>query len=161
MRRRIALSLILAAGAVLAVPFASTAQAQQVDLASIAGSGNFEFRGRHVMWKFTADGRVTADDSRIAPLVLGGSGEQFGMKKAGTWRRVGNRLFITWEVSRETAYTIAPGHGRMVKLLGDTTFEGTLEASGPAAGLAESPSRPAPGVTYPPSYRYQRVPGPR
>jgi hypothetical protein len=161
MRRRLALSLILAAGAALAVPLAATAQAQQVDLASIAASGNFEFRGRHVMWKFTADGRVTADDSRIAPLVLGGSGEQFGIKKTGNWRRVGNRLFITWEGKGETAYTIAPGHGRMVNLVGDTTIEGTLDASGPPPSFAESPSRAAPGVTYPPSYRYQRVPGPR
>lgn len=161
MRRKLALSLIIAAGAALSAPLAATAQAQQADLASIAASGNFEFRGRHAMWKFTADGRVTADDSRIAPLVLGGSGEQFGMKKTGTWRRAGNRLFITWDGKGEMAYTIAPGQGRMVKLVGDTTIEGTLEASGPSPGLAESPSRVAPGVTYPPSYRYQRVPGPR
>lgn len=161
MRRRLALSLILAAGAALAVQLAATAQAQQVDVAGIAASGNFEFRGRHVMWKFTADGRVTADDSRIAPLVLGGSGEQYGMKRSGTWRRIGNRLFITWEGKGETAYTIVPGHGRMVKLVGETTIEGTLDASGPPPSFAESPTRATPGVTYPPSYRYQRVPGPR
>jgi hypothetical protein len=165
MRRKLALSLLLAAGTALSVPLAARAQAQQfTDLASVAGSGNFEFRGRQTMWKFTRDGRVSADDSRTPALVLGGSSEQFGMKRSGTWRRVGDQLCITWGGSgaqAEECYTVAPGKGRMVKLIGPRIIEGTLDASGPDEGLAESPSRVAPGVTYPPSYRYQRVPGPR
>jgi len=159
MRRKFVMALVLAASTALAIPLA--AQAQQADLAGVAGSGNFEFRGRHTVWKFTADGRVTADDSRIPPLAQGGSSEQFGLKSTGTWRRAGNQLFITWEGKPETVYTVVPGNGRLVRLVGDKTIEGTLDASGPASSFAESPSRVAPGVSYPPSYRYQRIPGPR
>lgn len=165
MHRKTFMTLLLAAGTALSVPLAATARAQQsIDLASVAGSGAFEFRGRYQMWKFTPDGRVTADDSRIPPLAQGGSSEQFGLKRTGTWRRAGNQLCITWrepEAKAEQCYTVTPGHGRMVKLVGSTSIEGTLEASGPATGIAESPSGVAPGVTYPPSYRYQRIPGAR
>ena len=164
MRRKFVMSLLVAAGTALTVPLAASAYAQGTDLASIAGSGAFEFRGRYQMWKFGADGRVTADDSRIPALVQGGSSEQFGMKSSGTWRRAGDQLCITWqerEAKSEQCYTVTPGRGRMVRLVGPKTIEGTLESSGPGSGLAESPSRVAPGVTYPPSYRYQRIPGAR
>ena len=162
MRRNLVMSLVLAASAAFSIPLGSGAQAQQAtDLAGVAASGNFEFRSQHNMWKFTADGRVTADDSRIPPLALGGSSEQYGLKSTGTWRRVGDRLFITWDGKPETIYTVAPGHGRLVKLVGDKTIEGALDASGPAPSFAERPLGVAPGVTYPPSYHYQRVPGPR
>src|SRR5262249_51141948 len=151
MRRQTVLQWLLAASVAASVPVAS-AQAeppQSAEVAALIGNGSFEFRGRYTMWKFTADGRVTADDSQINRLAQGGSGEQFGMKSTGTWRRAGERLYITWEGKAETSYTITPGQGRMVKLVGDKTIEGTLEASGPAPSFAESPAKVAPGVTYP------------
>src|SRR5690349_20281515 len=118
-----------------ALSAADFAQAQKTDLASIASSGNFEFRDQHHVWKFSSDGRVTADDSQEGRLFWGGIGEIYGIKNTGIWRRSGDQLCITWSQpagSAEQCYTLAPGRGSLVKLVGRTSLEGKLEVSGPA-----------------------------
>ncbi len=157
MRRAFVPSLLLAA--VLPLGAAQAEPLQSAELSALLGSKGFEFRGHHQMWKFGPDGRVTADDSRIPPLVLGGSSEQFGMKNSGTWRLAGNQLCIQWQDAREPqCYTVTKTTGRMVMLSGPRTIEGTIDAR-EDTGYAETPAAPAPAT--PPGYRYQRIPGPR
>ena len=152
---------LLLAASIAALAAAVPAQAeplQSAEVAALVGNKGFEFRGRHNMWKFSADGRVTADDSKILPLALGGSGEQFGIKNTGTWRLDGNTLDIAWQDGRSERFTVNRGTGKMVVLAGPRLIEGTLEAAD-ATGYAETPSRPAPAL--PPGVRHQRIPGPR
>lgn len=148
----------LALAATLSAPTTGFAQAQKTNLALITGSGNFEFRDHHHVWKFTADGRVTADDSQDARLFLGGISEIYGIKSSGMWRRTADQLCITWSQpagKAEQCYTLTSGHGTLVKLVGPTTLEGRLEASGPTLAQAE---RQAPAPAARP---YQRIPGAR
>src|SRR5262245_29283624 len=115
--RQLLLAATIAASAPVAAAYAEPLQSAEV--AALVGSQGFEFRGRYTFWKFSADGRVTADDSRILPLTLGGSGEQFGMRKTGKWRRDGNVLYITWQGEQsEQRYVVNRGSGRMVVLSG-------------------------------------------
>ena len=161
MRRKSVMQLLLAASVAAFAPLAavSAEPLQSAALAERLGSTGFEFRSRHNMWTFSADGRVTADDSRIPPLVQGGSSEQFGLKNTGRWRRDGDQLCIAWQDSpSEQCFTVSRGSGRMVVLAGPRIIEGTLEARDDT-GYAETPPRPAPAL--PPGVRYQRIPGAR
>ncbi len=161
MHRKFFTQLFLAASvaAILPLGAAQAEPLQSAELSTLIGKKGFEFRGRYQMWKFAPDGRVTADDSRIPALVLGGSSEQFGIKNSGTWRLAGNQLCIQWQDAQSPqCYTVTKTTGRMVTLSGPRTIEGTIDASD-ETGLAETPTPRAPAT--PPGYRYQRIPGAR
>ncbi|MGH7003909.1 MAG: hypothetical protein ACREIP_08180 [Alphaproteobacteria bacterium] len=112
-------------------------------IAERTAGNQFEFRGRTLVWRFTPDGRVQADYT-VSRMTLGGMGEQFGMRTAGTWRRDGDRLCIDWRQGSPWAsgcYAITAGRGTMVHLAGPQVIEGSLESvqSAPPAGIAEQP----------------------
>ncbi len=155
---------LLLAASIAAFAPAIAAQAeplQSAEVAALVGKQGFEFRSRYTVWKFSADGRVTADDSRVQRLVWGGAGEEFGIKKTGTWRLEGNVLYITWQdVPGEQRYVVNHGTGRLVLLAGPQQIEGTLEASGQPS-YAEAPVQKPVPATNEPRGRYQRIPGPR
>ncbi len=160
MRRKTFTHLLVAASVAAFIPLTATAAEpmQTSELAARLGSSKFEFRGRYNVWRFTPDGRVNSDYNTTRGC-WGAMCEQWGLKETGTWRREGNKLCIKWERADE-CYTIAPGQGRMVTLMGPRTIEGTLEADGDT-GYAETPAPAAPAQPLPPGYRYQRIPGPR
>jgi len=158
MRRTFVTSLLIAAG-IAASPLgaAQSAPLQSAELAALVGKNGFEFRGHQTMWKFSPDGKVTADDN-VYRGTQGAMGETWGLKNAGTWRLDGQTLCIRWQnAAGDHCYTVTRTTGRMVRLSGPRTIEGTLDARDDT-GYAES-LPPAP--TTPPGYRYQRVPGPR
>jgi hypothetical protein len=144
MRMAIVAATIFAAAAPAAAEPMPSAQ-----VAALTAGGEFEFRGfaqtragfeNHV-WRFSRDGRVRSE-SAMGRLALGGMGEQFGLRAAGTWRRQGDQLCLAWEPSArrfDGCYTVLAGRGRMVNLVGPQVFEGTLEPSAPfgEAGTAE------------------------
>ena len=165
MRRKTFTQLLLATSVAAFVPLgpAQAEPLQSAELTSVIGNKGFEFRGRYTMWKFGPDGRVTADDSRIPALTLGGSSEQFGMKNSGTWRVEGNQLCIKWQnADGDQCFTVNRGRGRMVTLAGPRTIEGTIDARDDT-GFAETPRPAAPGLSEQPGlqYHYQRIPGAR
>lgn len=152
MRRNSVTTFILAASVAVAsvaafVPLGAVhaEPLQSAEVAALIGKQGFEFRGRYTMWKFGPDGRVTADDSRIPALALGGSSEQFGLKNTGTWRVQGQQLCIKWnDAQSDQCYTVSRGTGRMVVLNGPRQLEGTIDAR-EETGFAETPqlSRPS------------------
>ena len=171
MRRDTVTKLLLAASVAAFVPL-GTAQAQPLQSAEVSaliGTNGFEFRGHQTMWKFSPDGKVTADDNNYR-ATQGGMGETWGMKNSGTWRVEGNQLCIKWQNAQsDQCYTVTRGQGRMVTLAGPRTLAGTIDARDDT-GVAETPERrnsPAIGeqpgyqYQYQPGYRYQRIPGAR
>jgi hypothetical protein len=148
------LALAVAAAAVALVSPAAAEPMPSGQVAALTAGDTFEFRGlartragfeNHV-WRFAPDGRVTSESS-LARLTLGAMGDQFGLRAAGTWRRLGDQLCLQWEPGArrfDGCYTVLKGRGRMVHLVGPQFFEGSLEAVDPATRTAEQPkpSRP-------------------
>lgn len=161
MRKRLALFLMAASAAVLmSQPAAAMEPLQSAELTARIGDGRFEFRSRMLMWRFTPDGKVqsTYNTSRAGQGALG---ESWGNTDAGTWRRDGDRLCITWQSKRsEDCYSVVRSEGSMVKLLGPQAIEGTLESSSGAPSYATTPSAPK-SFYQQYNYRYQRIPGGR
>jgi hypothetical protein len=160
MRRNSVTRMFLAASLAASVPLggAQAEPLQSAEVAALIGKQGFDFRSRQIMWKFSPDGKVQADDNS-SRATQGGMGETWGMKNTGTWRLEGEKLCIQWQDAQSAqCFTISRGTGRMVVLSGPRTIEGNLDAR-EDTGFAETPA--APPAATPPGYRYQRVPGGR
>jgi hypothetical protein len=65
----------------------------------------------------------------MSRLMVGAMVEQFGLKAAGTWRRAGDQICVTWEAQArrlDGCYDVLKGRGSMVHLTGPQFFEGSL-----------------------------------
>src|SRR6476660_8521648 len=78
------------------MPGTQTAVMTAADSFEFRGSGRTRSGFENHIWRFTPDGRVTSE-SAMSRLMVGAMVEQFGLKAAGTWRRAGDQICVTWE----------------------------------------------------------------